>query len=231
MLAHLRSNLVAYLALFVALGGTSYAAVKLPRNSVGNAQLRSNSVTAAKVRNGTLQRVDFAAGQLPAGPVGPPGPKGDPGAPGAPGTNGTNGTDGQDGATGPPGPVFGSTVTGGTPQTPAADPDAAGLRFSHTFTLPRSGPTYIQFIHPAVGQTCSAGGAQLGLYLDGQPLPATSLGTTTANAPRFEVRTTIAQVSAGERTVAARVDCPSGQFSSASSVSAVSFTVLLLGGS
>jgi hypothetical protein len=36
----IRKNLIAYLALFVALGGTSYAAVSLPGNSVGTRQLR-----------------------------------------------------------------------------------------------------------------------------------------------------------------------------------------------
>jgi hypothetical protein len=40
--AHIRGNVVAYIALFIALGGTSYAAINLPRNSVGSKQLRSN---------------------------------------------------------------------------------------------------------------------------------------------------------------------------------------------
>jgi hypothetical protein len=46
---HLRRNLVAYLALFVALGGTSYAAFSLPKGSVGTAQLRNHSVTPIKL--------------------------------------------------------------------------------------------------------------------------------------------------------------------------------------
>ena len=93
--------IVACLALIVALGGVSYAAGVLPRNSVGTAQLQKNAVTgaklkrnavtAAKVKDGSLLAADFKAGQLPAGPRGPtgdPGPqglegdKGDPGAPG-----------------------------------------------------------------------------------------------------------------------------------------------------
>lgn len=45
----LRHNAVALLALAVALGGTSYAAVKLPRASVGTAQLRADAVTKAKL--------------------------------------------------------------------------------------------------------------------------------------------------------------------------------------
>ena len=38
---HIRSNAVAYVALFVALGGTSYAALKLPANSVGTSRSRT----------------------------------------------------------------------------------------------------------------------------------------------------------------------------------------------
>jgi len=73
---------VACIALIVALGGTSYAALKLPRNSVGNRQLKPNAVTSAKVRNGALTSKDFRRSSLPPGPRGPQGPKGEP-APGA----------------------------------------------------------------------------------------------------------------------------------------------------
>jgi hypothetical protein len=40
---------VACIALAVALGGTSYAAIKLPRNSVGTTQLQKNAVVASKL--------------------------------------------------------------------------------------------------------------------------------------------------------------------------------------
>jgi hypothetical protein len=46
---HLRSNVVAYVALFVALGGTSYAALRLPPGSVGTRQLRDHSITPIKL--------------------------------------------------------------------------------------------------------------------------------------------------------------------------------------
>jgi hypothetical protein len=45
---HVRGNAVAYLALFVALGGTSYAAINLPAGSVGSKQLRNGSITPVK---------------------------------------------------------------------------------------------------------------------------------------------------------------------------------------
>lgn len=48
-LSHLKSNAIAYLALFVALGGTSYAAVRLPTGSVGTRELKNRAVTAAKL--------------------------------------------------------------------------------------------------------------------------------------------------------------------------------------
>ena len=41
-------------ALFVALGGTSYAAIKVPKNSVGSKQLKKNAVTGSKIKNGAV---------------------------------------------------------------------------------------------------------------------------------------------------------------------------------
>lgn len=45
---------VSMIALFVALGGTSYAAVTLPKNSVGTKQLKKNAVTAPKIKKGAV---------------------------------------------------------------------------------------------------------------------------------------------------------------------------------
>jgi hypothetical protein len=50
----IRANAVAYLALFISLGATSYAAVNLPAGSVGTRQLRNGSVTARKIANGSI---------------------------------------------------------------------------------------------------------------------------------------------------------------------------------
>jgi len=49
LIAHFRSNLVGWIALFVALGGTGYAAVAIPRNSVGAAQIRNHSIAPVKL--------------------------------------------------------------------------------------------------------------------------------------------------------------------------------------
>jgi hypothetical protein len=74
---------VSCLALAAALGGTGYAAVALPRNSVGTAQLKPGAVVAAKVKAHSLLAANFKQGQLPSGPKGAqglPGPAGPPGA-------------------------------------------------------------------------------------------------------------------------------------------------------
>lgn len=53
-IAHFRGNVIGYLALFVALGGTSYAAMSLPANSVGTRQLRNGAVTAGKLNGRSI---------------------------------------------------------------------------------------------------------------------------------------------------------------------------------
>lgn len=90
------ANVTSVLALTVALGGTSYAAVALPRNSVTSTQIKrgaivgsdihANAVTGGKVKDRSLKAVDFATGQLPAGA------KGDAGPPGPQGSKGDTGT-------------------------------------------------------------------------------------------------------------------------------------------
>jgi hypothetical protein len=48
------ANATATIALFVALGGSAYAAASLPKNSVGTKQLKAGSVTSAKIKNGAV---------------------------------------------------------------------------------------------------------------------------------------------------------------------------------
>jgi len=52
LLAYIRANAIALCALFIALGGTSYAAITIPRNSIGNRQLKNHSVTPVKLDGG-----------------------------------------------------------------------------------------------------------------------------------------------------------------------------------
>jgi hypothetical protein len=93
MRSHLSaSNVLALAALFIALGGSSYAAVKL----------KANSVTSRTVKDGSLLRRDFKAGVLPAasrvvGTTGAAGPAGPQGEHGEKGENGEKGAPGERG--------------------------------------------------------------------------------------------------------------------------------------
>lgn len=79
---------VACVALLFAMTGAGYAAGMLGPNTVGTKQLKKNAVVSSKVKNHSLLRADFKAGQIPAGPQGPAGPAGAPGAAGPPGPAG-----------------------------------------------------------------------------------------------------------------------------------------------
>jgi hypothetical protein len=58
------ANVVATLALFVALGGVSWAAITLPRDSVGSAQLKRGAVTAKKIHNGAVTGAKLKPGTI-----------------------------------------------------------------------------------------------------------------------------------------------------------------------
>jgi hypothetical protein len=92
LLSHLTySNLLATLAVFIALGGTSYAIVGLPRNSVGPRQVRAGAVGPSEIRANAVRSRQVKARSLrlsdlsnrvrralrgQRGAAGPPGPAG-----------------------------------------------------------------------------------------------------------------------------------------------------------
>jgi hypothetical protein len=81
------ANVTATLALIVALGGTSYAAFNLPKNSVGPAQIKRGAIHSTDIAKGQIglrhlgpsARAALGGQPGPAGPQGPQGPKGDTG--------------------------------------------------------------------------------------------------------------------------------------------------------
>ncbi len=93
------ANVMATIAVFIALGGTSYAALQITSRNVPKdaltgadiknltgADVRNNTLTGADVRNLTM--ADFAAQERP-GLAGVPGPPGPPGPPGVAGKDAT----------------------------------------------------------------------------------------------------------------------------------------------
>jgi hypothetical protein len=69
MKTHLRgkaayANVVSTLCLFLLLGGTAYATLSLPKNSVGSKQLKAHAVTGSKVKPGSLTLSDLKNGAL-----------------------------------------------------------------------------------------------------------------------------------------------------------------------
>lgn len=82
------ANVMSTIAVFLALGGTSYA---IARNSIGERELKDSAVTSRKVRDGALQAQDLAPGALTQGARGPRGSQGPVGAVGPAGPQGPAG--------------------------------------------------------------------------------------------------------------------------------------------
>jgi hypothetical protein len=74
------ANVMVVLLAFVVLGGGAYAAIKLPKNSVGTKQLKKGAVTKAKIKKSTLRELQGAIG--PTGPQGSAGTGASGGSPG-----------------------------------------------------------------------------------------------------------------------------------------------------
>jgi hypothetical protein len=122
------ANVMATIAVFVALGGGAYALTipsnsvsskqikknavhssdikkdavhssEIEKNAVGASEIKGSSVDSGEVEDFSLVANDFAAGQLPAGATGAPGPTGPQGPQGPEGPTGPTGATGPAGAT------------------------------------------------------------------------------------------------------------------------------------
>ena len=118
------ANVASTLCLFMLLGGSAYAAVKVTGKDVKN-----GSLTSADIRDHSLRARDFKAGELPAGPRGP---KGDPGRDGAAGAPGA-------GAPEPPAssrePIGRLTLAGIAGDGPGGTIETRGIAWSNGVTL------------------------------------------------------------------------------------------------
>jgi Collagen triple helix repeat (20 copies) len=134
LLSAVRRHYLAALALFVALGGTAFAASGLERGSVGSRELRDNSVTGPKIKPEAVNSDDIENGSIRArdldksstsgfrgprgrrGPAGVAGPQGDRGPQGESGATGDRGPQGEPGASGERG-ATGAPGADGSPDT------------------------------------------------------------------------------------------------------------------
>ncbi len=127
------ANTTSVLALFVALGGTSYATVSITGKDVRDGtltgkDLRNRSLTGKAVKPESLgsrqiknlRARDFRRGELPQGATGAQGAAG---PQGAPGPTGATGPGGPAGATGPVGPTGANGAPGATNTTTRFGPD------------------------------------------------------------------------------------------------------------
>ena len=149
---YIRDNHLAFLALFLALGGTSYAAVTLERDSVGAKQIRQGAVTSEEVRNRSLLAEDFKGGELPRGRRGATGAAGARGAAGPAGPAGPAGAAGKNGQDGQPGQIPSVRLLRGSGTTYSI-PDASTATSAQSVIAWRTPPA-----SPTPGQSYDNGG-------------------------------------------------------------------------
>ncbi|MEA2448099.1 MAG: hypothetical protein QOG63_31 [Thermoleophilaceae bacterium] len=158
--------IVALVALFVALGGGAYAALKLPKGSVGAKQLKKHAVTPPKLAKSTVKKLKGATG-----PPGTPGQPGDTG-PAGPGTKGfrsdpaaTTGT------------AFGSLGAAGpyTLLTRCHDDGAGNIDATIAYAGPAGRLDFTSVVSPSGGAAQpSAGGGDLPEGTTAAPVPLTT---------------------------------------------------------
>jgi hypothetical protein len=174
------ANVMATIAVFLALGGVGYAATALPKNSVGAPQIKRGGVASSEVKNGSLKRVDFSKSAL----ASLTGAKGDSGAKGAKGDAGPKGDTGARGATGATGDT-GPAGLAGVEIRSVTEVVASGSTGADTVVCPigsivlgggatvaggSAGTSYIQRSGPSL-VTFDSNGApnSYGYPVDGQP--------------------------------------------------------------
>jgi len=173
---------LALFALFVALGGTSFAA--------GNALVPRNSVGTAQVINGSLQTIDLRKEALKAlkGHTGPRGPAGAQGAPGSPGATGAQGVQGSPGATGAQG-VQGAPGLSATKLFVAMDADGTLTKNSGATLATRAGAGVYRIAFNTDITNCvylATGGQDAGSFFEDYHLYTSRTGTSTVNVAIFD---------------------------------------------
>lgn len=227
---HIRSNVIGYVALFLALALTpAWAATlgkgdvkkkNIAKNAVTKKAIAKNAVTGKHVKDGSLGEGDLAGGLLddlegqpgPQGEQGPPGTQGIQGPPGQDGQDGQNGTDGAPGQAGPGRSAI--NAAGCDPNLGNAFLDCATVDLN----LPASGRVLVTASSPWFANEASAGG-RCRLRVDNTTniIELVEIGeavdTTTNVFPNHLALTAVSDsLTAGNHTFALQCDEPAGDY-------------------
>jgi len=240
ILGHLRQNLVAYLALVVALStGSAYAAAQIANGSVTAKKLAANSVTSTKIRNGSVKSPDLGFSSVSGPTIRDGSVTGSDLGVGAVGTidlldGSVASVDIKDdtvvradigqGVVPLDADVLDSNVGAGDPSqpTPQGDPN------TFTFDLERSAKVAIEFFAGKLGVPCTGGQPAVGIYIDGQPQPGTLTPVPVpAEAGAVQI-VTHEFLTIGSHTLTTREQCAAGPYGANVPDERVTWTVHLL---
>ena len=170
ILTHLRTNVVGYLALVIALSGTAYAAIpngsvtasKIAKAAVTKAKLRDKAVISAKIRDQAVTETKLGDKAVTAAKLAP---------------NSVTSTNVADGSVGRPHLAARRRARGRRrarehercERSAAGPPDGPNV-VTYGFTMPRATTAYLRMFGARFSVGCSAGSGAGGLDLDGAPL-------------------------------------------------------------
>ena len=203
--AWIRRHYMALVALFVALGGTTYAA-SVAKNTVTSKSIKKGAVRSADVQDDGVKGIDVDEASLDF--AGLTELKGDPGPQGLQGERGLQGETGPQGIPGPVVGTFDADTIG--PATPATlDSSTVSVNLGATVTTPTSGRLLVYGLYDGLNVGCTAGSGNAFLTVDDVPV-LRSGETQTATTDPFLSMGITGVLPAGTHTVRIGADCPGG---------------------
>ena len=221
ILGHLRQNLVAYLALVVALStGSAYAAAAIANGSVTTKKLANNAVTSTKLKNNSVKSIDIKSGTVNSDDIG---------------TNAVSSLeigdssvttvdiqdetllsadikdntlthrDINDSVVPQDADIFAENLGAGTPSAATPQGDAN----TYAFELKRKAKLVIEFDAGLIDVPCPAGQGQVGIYINGQPKAGTLVNVPTAGVVHIVTNDFL---NPGVHTLTTREQCSTGTY-------------------